>query len=166
MKIIELNTFAWWSSCCSCGNCRLTSLCSPPGVSLSHHSLIPSDHFLQHWNRHPTFKNTSSAVSTWNGMRLVLFNVCGGYCSSFYACVFVQLKSFHNELLTELEKKVELDARYLNVRLLFFFFFFFSYAADSKCGVKGATAACLLEEGVKWPPFILGLRQKKDWWEI
>uniref|UniRef100_H2SNT1 BAR/IMD domain-containing adapter protein 2 n=1 Tax=Takifugu rubripes TaxID=31033 RepID=H2SNT1_TAKRU len=28
------------------------------------------------------------------------------------------LKSFHNELLTELEKKVELDARYLNVSLL------------------------------------------------
>lgn len=28
----------------------------------------------------------------------------------------MQLKSFHNELLTELEKKVELDARYLNVR--------------------------------------------------
>lgn len=34
------------------------------------------------------------------------------------ACSFlVQLKSFHNELLTELEKKVELDARYLNVSL-------------------------------------------------
>lgn len=32
-------------------------------------------------------------------------------------CCFLQLKSFHNELLTELEKKVELDARYLNVRL-------------------------------------------------
>ena len=32
-------------------------------------------------------------------------------------CV-LQLKSFHNELLTELEKKVELDARYLNVRLV------------------------------------------------
>jgi len=31
---------------------------------------------------------------------------------------FVQLKSFHNELLTELEKKVELDARYLNVSLV------------------------------------------------
>eukprot|EP00064_Thunnus_orientalis_P017250 superscaffoldBa00003617_g17330 len=28
-----------------------------------------------------------------------------------------QLKSFHNELLTELEKKVELDARYLNAAL-------------------------------------------------
>ncbi|GAA6075781.1 brain-specific angiogenesis inhibitor 1-associated protein 2 isoform X1, partial [Tachysurus ichikawai] len=27
------------------------------------------------------------------------------------------LKSFHNELLTELEKKVELDARYLNAAL-------------------------------------------------
>uniref|UniRef100_A0A672K376 BAR/IMD domain containing adaptor protein 2b n=1 Tax=Sinocyclocheilus grahami TaxID=75366 RepID=A0A672K376_SINGR len=27
------------------------------------------------------------------------------------------LKSFHNELLTELEKKVELDVRYLNVSL-------------------------------------------------
>lgn len=26
-----------------------------------------------------------------------------------------QLKSFHNELLSELEKKVELDARYLTV---------------------------------------------------
>ncbi|CAB1312989.1 unnamed protein product [Coregonus sp. 'balchen'] len=27
------------------------------------------------------------------------------------------MKSFHNELLTELEKKVELDARYLNAAL-------------------------------------------------
>lgn len=31
--------------------------------------------------------------------------------------LLLQLKSFHNELLTELEKKVELDARYLNVSL-------------------------------------------------
>lgn len=36
-----------------------------------------------------------------------------------YSSFFIQLKSFHNELLTELEKKVELDARYLNVSLLF-----------------------------------------------
>lgn len=36
----------------------------------------------------------------------------------------LQLKSFHYELLTELEKKVELDARYLNVRLPDFFFFY------------------------------------------
>lgn len=28
-----------------------------------------------------------------------------------------QLKSFHNELLSELEKKVELDARYLTVSI-------------------------------------------------
>lgn len=27
----------------------------------------------------------------------------------------VQLKSFHNELLTQLEQKVELDSRYLSV---------------------------------------------------
>lgn len=32
--------------------------------------------------------------------------------------LLLQLKSFHNELLTELEKKVELDARYLNVSML------------------------------------------------
>lgn len=29
----------------------------------------------------------------------------------------LQLKSFHNELLSELEKKVDLDARYLTVSL-------------------------------------------------
>lgn len=33
----------------------------------------------------------------------------------FFHDVVPQLKSFHNELLTELEKKVELDARYLTV---------------------------------------------------
>lgn len=35
----------------------------------------------------------------------------------YHQIFFFQLKSFHNELLTELEKKVELDARYLNVSL-------------------------------------------------
>lgn len=29
--------------------------------------------------------------------------------------LFLQLKSFHNELLTQLEQKVELDSRYLSV---------------------------------------------------
>ena len=29
--------------------------------------------------------------------------------------LFYQLKSFHNELLTQLEQKVELDSRYLSV---------------------------------------------------
>ncbi len=40
--------------------------------------------------------------------------------SAFYFTVFLlslQLKSFHNELLSELEKKVELDARYLTVSI-------------------------------------------------
>ncbi|CAB1338599.1 unnamed protein product [Coregonus sp. 'balchen'] len=39
------------------------------------------------------------------------------YHSLFVFLSVLQLKSFHNELLTELEKKVELDARYLNAAL-------------------------------------------------
>lgn len=38
-------------------------------------------------------------------------------CVESTLSLLLQLKSFHNELLTELEKKVELDARYLNVSL-------------------------------------------------
>lgn len=39
--------------------------------------------------------------------------------NGLWVCCMLQLKSFHNELLTELEKKVELDARYLNVGVAF-----------------------------------------------
>lgn len=41
-------------------------------------------------------------------------------CNMSHSCLTVfppclQLKSFHNELLTQLEQKVELDSRYLSV---------------------------------------------------
>lgn len=41
---------------------------------------------------------------------------CSGWQSSRPVfALFLQLKSFHNELLTQLEQKVELDSRYLSV---------------------------------------------------
>ncbi len=50
----------------------------------------------------------------------MIFSVKKKHSSAFCLTVFVlslQLKSFHNELLSELEKKVELDARYLTVSI-------------------------------------------------
>lgn len=63
---------------------------------------------------------------------------CGLHSPNSLCCIVslplcvLQLKSFHNELLTELEKKVELDARYLNVRF------------SSFCTVKTDTPVSLL----------------------
>lgn len=46
----------------------------------------------------------------------------------------VQLKSFHNELLTQLEQKVELDSRYLSVST--------PCAIPAGPPVPGSTSAC------------------------
>ena len=56
------------------------------------------------------------ASSTWTDHPRGRFT--GGHDVKPILSVSLQLKSFHNELLTELEKKVELDARYLNVSLV------------------------------------------------
>lgn len=80
------------------------------------HKYIPSSHSctttLQRYI--PFWKQSTVVVhlSTW-GLFVALF------LRFFVLFCVLQLKSFHNELLTELEKKVELDARYLNVRFPF-----------------------------------------------
>lgn len=57
-----------------------------------------------------------TAVNTEKIMKIQLFTVwsCPGF-NLWPRLLSPQLKSFHNELLSELEKKVELDARYLTV---------------------------------------------------
>lgn len=151
MKIIELNTFAWWWSCCSCRSCRSTSLCSPLGVSFSHCSIMPFDHFLQHWNRHPILK-IPPAVSTWIGLRLVLFHVFGGYCWAFCACVSCSWS------LSTTSSSQSWRRRWSWTRATWTWGFFSSSSSlqIQNVGSKEpvwAAAVCLLERGVKWPPF-------------
>lgn len=74
----------------------------------------------QHCNITLFFENNPlwlcKLLTTWGLVNFVLVVVV---VLRFLCSCVLQLKSFHNELLTELEKKVELDARYLNVRFLF-----------------------------------------------